>query len=136
MKHLNHRKHLCIFFFLSFYILNHILILFHCQTTDHHLILTAIPPSLCLPLNLLFSFSFFFFICSSGAQPTTSRPFCSNPPGRPRIPLGISYSLCFSLSPSLPVSIPPSHYLSSLHLLIHLSVCPIFSGGFFMCLFL
>lgn len=50
-------------------------------------------------------------------------PFCSNPPGLPMIPLGVSHSLCFSLSPSFPpsllLSLPPSFspsiYLSGLY---------------------
>lgn len=54
-----------------------------------------------------FSFHLFIFLLVFSSR----APFCSNPPGLPGSPLGVSRSLCFSLSLSLPVSIPPSHYL-------------------------
>lgn len=63
----------------------------------------------CIPLNLCYVF-FCLFIPSS-VYPSLQTPFGSNPPGHPKIPPGISYSLCFSLSPSLPTTIPPSSYL-------------------------
>lgn len=61
------------------------------------------------PIEPLLLF-FCLFIPSSG-DPSLHTPFCSNPPGHPKIPPGISYSLCFSLSPSLPTTIPPLSYL-------------------------
>lgn len=127
------RKHLHIFTFLSLSFEPH-----HCQTAGHHLTLTVIPHSelpFFVSLWIFFSPFLFVFICSSGAHPHLlsilfkSTWTSQGPSGR--LSFFVSHFRRPLPSPSLPPAISPS-----LHLLVHLSVWPIFSGGLFLCLLL